>query len=80
MDSIVQWYQQGPARYISKQVFVMLVSMEGTVMEQRYNMAFFAGLLLACFFGCPFLDESPVIITEDERLDQEINKEIVQTE
>ncbi len=27
MDSIVQWYQQGPARYISKQVFVMLVSM-----------------------------------------------------
>ncbi len=61
-------------------IFVMLVSMEGTVMEQRYNMAFFAGLLLACFFGCTFLDESPVIITEDERLDQEINKEIVQTE
>ncbi len=61
-------------------IFVMLASVEGTVLEQRYHMAFFIGLLLACFFGCTFLDESPMIITEDERLDQEINKEIVQTE
>lgn len=61
-------------------IFIMLVSMEGTVLEQRYNFSFFIGLLLACFFGSTFLDESPMIITEDERLDQEINKEIVQTE
>lgn len=60
--------------------FVLFGSMGVTMVEVRYDMAFYVGLLLACFVGSTFLSESPMIITEDERLDKEINKEIVQTE
>lgn len=41
---------------------------------------FFIGLLVASFIGMTFLSESKVIVTEEERLDKEINREIVQDE
>lgn len=59
---------------------ILLVAMTDRIMAMEYNLAFFIGLLLACFAGSMFLDESPLIITEDERLDQEINREIVENE
>ncbi|MCK9302096.1 MAG: MFS transporter [Bacteroidales bacterium] len=59
---------------------ILLLTMSGSIWEFRHLLSFFIALLLGCFIGSTFLDESKMIITEDERLDKEINREIVQNE
>ncbi len=59
---------------------ILVFTMSETILEFRHMISFFLALMLGCFLGSTFFDESKVIITEDERLDKEINREIVQNE
>lgn len=59
---------------------ILLFTMSDTILELRHLISFFIALLLACFAGSTFIGESTMIVTEEERLGKEINKEIVQTE
>jgi MFS family permease len=59
---------------------ILLVTMNSDNLAFRGILGFYIGLLFACFLGSTFLVESKMIVTEEERLGQEINKEIVQNE
>ncbi|WP_320128999.1 MFS transporter [uncultured Sphaerochaeta sp.] len=56
---------------------LMILTLLGGAPYAGRMLAFFATLMFACMIGSTFLKESPLIITEEERLTNVIEKEIV---
>lgn len=59
---------------------IVLATELPVIISISYSLGFFIALVVACFAGSLFLSESPMIVTEDERLGKEIDREIVQNE